>query len=109
MVEHRSIQVSGSCNVNWQSYAPGGEDAGSMDMISSAGRLLAYFVVLFPVIDVTSVYPLNVMVSSTSHSIIVCPLDVMVSSTFHSIIASLPWNKLRKYWNLFCKFNRCVE
>lgn len=53
--------MDGSCNVNWQEYYPGGK--GNTGTLASLGRLLAYFVVLFPAIDVTSVYPLNVMVS----------------------------------------------
>lgn len=32
-------------------------------LLATLGRFLAYFVVLFPAMDVTSVYPLNVMVS----------------------------------------------
>lgn len=69
------MQVSGSCNVNWEKYTPGGEDSGGVDMVAFGGRLLAYFVVLFPVIDVTSVYPLSVMVSSTGSSSIMVSFD----------------------------------
>lgn len=50
--------------MNWQDYHPGGKD--NTGILASLGRLLAYFVVLFPVIDVTSVYPLNVMVRELS-------------------------------------------
>eukprot|EP00903_Cladosiphon_okamuranus_P005331 g5329.t1 len=53
--------VNGSCNVNWTNYSPAADGPAS-SLLASAGRLLAYFVVLFPAMDVTSVYPLNVMV-----------------------------------------------
>lgn len=55
-------QVDGSCNVNWTNYSPEADGPAS-SLLATAGRLLAYFVVLFPAMDVTSVYPLNVMVS----------------------------------------------
>eukprot|EP00752_Nemacystus_decipiens_P009075 g8103.t1 len=53
--------VDGSCNVNWTNYSPQA-DGPAASLLATAGRLLAYFVVLFPAMDVTSVYPLNVMV-----------------------------------------------
>ncbi|CAM9635109.1 unnamed protein product [Pylaiella littoralis] len=53
--------VDGSCNVNWTGYSPEGDGPAST-MLATFGRMVAYFVVLFPAMDVTSVYPLNVMV-----------------------------------------------
>lgn len=58
-------QVDGSCNVNWVQYRPIGNGPGAT-LLATLGRFLAYFVVLFPAMDVTSVYPLNVMVSLTA-------------------------------------------
>lgn len=55
------FQVDGSCNVNWTGYSPEGDGPAST-MLATFGRMVAYFVVLFPAMDVTSVYPLNVMV-----------------------------------------------
>lgn len=51
-----------SCNVNWEQYHPGGE--GTPKAVAVLGRLLAYLVILFPALDVTSVFPLCVVVSS---------------------------------------------
>eukprot|EP00904_Undaria_pinnatifida_P001044 jgi/Undpi1/10940/HiC_scaffold_3.g01466.m1 len=53
--------VDGSCNVNWVHYQPVGNGPAAT-LLATLGRFLAYFVVLFPAMDVTSVYPLNVMV-----------------------------------------------
>ncbi|CAB1101799.1 unnamed protein product [Ectocarpus sp. CCAP 1310/34] len=53
--------VNGSCNVNWANYSPEG-DGPVGSLLATSGRMMAYFVVLFPAMDVTSVYPLNVMV-----------------------------------------------
>ncbi|CAM9126041.1 unnamed protein product, partial [Laminaria digitata] len=53
--------VDGSCNVNWVQYHPIGNGPAAT-LLATLGRFLAYFVVLFPAMDVTSVYPLNVMV-----------------------------------------------
>ena len=53
--------MDGRCNINWALYHP---DANGMWTPPGAflGRA-AYVVVFFPALDVTSVYPLNVMVS----------------------------------------------
>ncbi|CAM9145975.1 unnamed protein product, partial [Hapterophycus canaliculatus] len=53
--------VNGSCNVNWENFSPSG-DGPALSLLASTGRLLAYFVVLFPALDVASVFPLDVMV-----------------------------------------------
>ncbi|CAM9146857.1 unnamed protein product [Ectocarpus sp. 12 AP-2014] len=53
--------VNGSCNVSWANYSPKG-DGPVGSLLATSGRMMAYFVVLFPAMDVTSVYPLNVMV-----------------------------------------------
>lgn len=57
--------VNGSCNVNWENFSPSGDGPAS-PLLTATGRLLAYFVVLFPALDVASVFPLDVMVSPRS-------------------------------------------
>lgn len=59
--------VNGSCNVSWANYSPEG-DGPVASLLATSGRMMAYFVVLFPAMDVTSVYPLNVMVSQCTLS-----------------------------------------
>ena len=54
--------VNGSCNINWVLYHPGANGLWT-PLGAFLGRAVAYFVVFFPALDVTSVYPLNVMVS----------------------------------------------
>lgn len=66
-----ACQVNGSCNVNWTNYFPKGDGPAS-SLLATTGRMLAYFVVLFPAMDVTSVYPLNVMVRPSSAGIWLC-------------------------------------
>lgn len=51
--------------MNWVQYHPIGNGPAAT-LLATLGRFLAYFVVLFPAMDVTSVYPLNVMVSLTA-------------------------------------------
>lgn len=58
------VSVDGSCNVNWEHYRPGDGGSGSPFLVAF-GRVVAYFVVFFPALDVMSVYPLDVMVSSS--------------------------------------------
>ncbi|CAM9564587.1 unnamed protein product [Ascophyllum nodosum] len=53
--------VNGSCNINWVLYHPGANGLWT-PLGAFLGRAVAYFVVFFPALDVTSVYPLNVMV-----------------------------------------------
>ena len=53
--------MDGRCNINWALYHP---DANGMWTPLGAFLVrVAYVVVFFPALDVTSVYPLNVMVS----------------------------------------------
>ncbi|CAN0378008.1 unnamed protein product [Ascophyllum nodosum] len=53
--------IDGSCNVNWARYQPGANGTWT-PLAALMGRGVAYVVVFFPALDVTSVYPLNVTV-----------------------------------------------
>ncbi|CAM9330066.1 unnamed protein product [Hapterophycus canaliculatus] len=88
--------VNGSCNVNWTNYAPNGDGPAS-SLLATAGRLLAYFVVLFPAMDVMSVFPLNVMVVANNMMAAVyndhvdnAENDAVIVTTFRIVCAVPP-------------------
>lgn len=67
--------------MNWVQYHPIGNGPAAT-LLATLGRFLAYFVVLFPAMDVISVYPLNVMVSLSPQSLQQLSSDMMYSAVF---------------------------